>query len=117
MANNRVAVIELKNALQKDASLAPARALLGEMHFIMGDFPSALKELERAVDLGHEDIQSELTLLRAKIRLGRYSEVIGALEERDQLAPEFAVVLGQAYLQGGDQGTRRTDVPTGAASQ
>ena len=48
----RSAIIELKTALQKDPNLAAARLALGEADLKVGDFPSALKELERAVDLG-----------------------------------------------------------------
>src|SRR6478609_3686536 len=48
----RSATIELKTALQKDPNLAAARLELGEADLAMGDFPSALKELERALDLG-----------------------------------------------------------------
>jgi putative PEP-CTERM system TPR-repeat lipoprotein len=94
----RAAVIELKNALQKDPEYAAARRLLGRAHFQVGDMPSALKEFERALDLGLDDDETRLGLLRAKNSLGRYAEVVGALEEEATLAPPFAVVLADAYL-------------------
>ena len=99
---SRVAVIELKNAIQKDSSLGEARALLGQLHFRSGDLASALKELERAVDLGVSNDATQLSLLRTKNGLGRYSEVLGELEERERLEPEYAVVLADAYLIAGD---------------
>ncbi len=98
----RVAVIELKNAIQKEPSLAEARALLGRLRFEDGDLPAALRELERAIDLGMLDDDTRLTLLRTKNAMGRYSEVVGELEEQEQLTPEFAVTLAQAYLSAGD---------------
>ena len=82
--------------------LGEARALLGRLHLQAGDAPSALKELERALDLGIDDDDTRLSLLRTKIALGRYSEVVGELEDEERLSPEYAVVLAQAYLIAGD---------------
>ena len=48
----RGAVIELKNALQKDPKSVEARGLLGVVSLELGDVGSAQKELERARDLG-----------------------------------------------------------------
>ncbi len=100
----RTAVIELKNALQKAPDHAQARLLLGEAQLDLGDYPSALKELERALDLGLDDDRVRAGLLRAKLRLGRHQEVIGALEGAGALAPNFAVLLADAYLMSGDLG-------------
>lgn len=96
------AIIELKNALQKDAELADARFLLGKTHAVLGDYPSAYREFERALDLGVVDDELIVGLLSSKNRLGRYQEVIGELEERGALDPDLAAVLGDAYLAGGD---------------
>ena len=98
----RVAIIELKNAIQKEPTLAQARSLLGQLHFQAGDLPSALKELVRAVDLNLTDDATQLALLRTKNAMGRYSEVVGELEEQSSLAPEYAVTLAQAYRIAGD---------------
>ncbi|MEQ8859923.1 MAG: PEP-CTERM system TPR-repeat protein PrsT [Pseudomonadales bacterium] len=98
----RTAVIELKNALQKSPDLADARLLLGEAHDRLGDYPSALKEFERALDLGLDNERVRAGLLRSKVRLGRFNEVIGELEGRSDLTPPLAVVLGDAYLDAGD---------------
>jgi putative PEP-CTERM system TPR-repeat lipoprotein len=98
----RVAVIELKNAIQKDANAGNARSLLGQVHYALGDLPSSLKELERAVDLGQQDDATRLALLKTKNSMGRYSEVIGELEEESNLTPEYAVVLADAYFDASD---------------
>ena len=76
----RAAVIELKNALQKQPEHAQARLLLGQTRYKLGDYPSALKEFERSLDLGLANEAVTLGLLSAKVRLGRYQEVIGELE-------------------------------------
>ena len=94
----RTAVIELKNALQKAPDLAEARRLLGESHARLGDYPSALKEFERALDLGLADEALRVGLLNSKNRLGRYQEVIGELEQAGALTPVFALALADAYL-------------------
>jgi len=98
----RTAVIELKNALQKEPDLAEARLLLGEANSRLGDHAGALKEFERALDLGLDNDRVRAGLLRSKLRLGRYHEVIGELEGQGVLEPQFAVILGGAYLAGDD---------------
>lgn len=98
----RTAVLHLKNALQQQPDLADARLLLGRSYLQLGDYPSALKELERALDLGESGDDLTLGLLTAKNNLGRHAEVIGELEGVSSLAPEFAAVLADAYLAGGD---------------
>lgn len=101
-AEYRTAVIELKNALQKDPELGEARLLLGRTQEVLGDYPSALREYERALDLGVESEALRVGLLRTKVRLGRHQEVIGELEPLGALTPVFAAILADAYLAGGD---------------
>lgn len=98
----RAAIIELKNALQKDPSSAAARALLGKMHYLVGNYQDAEKEFDRAIDLGVTDLDTRHYRLRTRLALGGYAQVIGDLEERTSLEPELAVVLGEAYFAGGD---------------
>ena len=104
LAENEVptAVIELKNALQKAPDMAEARLALGQAHAILGNHPSALKEFERALDLGLDTEAVTIGLLGAKVRLGRFQEVIGELGGAGALGPALAVVLGEAYLLGED---------------
>ena len=94
----QTAVIELKNALQKDPELAEARLLLALDHARAGRYPDALREFERALDLGLEDERLLPGLLESKNRLGRHQEVIGELEGRTDLTPELSVLLGDAYV-------------------
>jgi putative PEP-CTERM system TPR-repeat lipoprotein len=95
----RTAVIELKNALQKQPELGTARKLLGQTYYLQGDFPGAVREFERALDLGIPTSDIELELLSAKNRIGRYQEVIGALAQRsDPVTAELKAVLADAYF-------------------
>src|SRR5471030_2345690 len=52
LGQDRAAVIELKNVLQKDPAHAMARSLLGQIYLDQGDALSAEKELRRARSLG-----------------------------------------------------------------
>ena len=103
-ANREVsaAVIELKNALQKEPGLADARLLLGRLYLEQGDAVSAVKELERALDLGIAATEVMPDLLRAKLGVGRYQEVLGSLGELATPSPELDTILGNALLQAGD---------------
>ena len=62
--DERAAVIELKNALQKDSTLADARLLLGQVYVSLGNGPAGQKELDQARRLGKSG--DELTLLMAR---------------------------------------------------
>ena len=52
---NNAAVIELKNALQKNGNNQQARWLLGEYYFSEGAYANAEKELKVAHELGQPD--------------------------------------------------------------
>ncbi|MGE0625383.1 MAG: XrtA/PEP-CTERM system TPR-repeat protein PrsT [Pseudomonadales bacterium] len=94
----QTAVIELRNALQKDPDLAEARYLLGQSYLIQGQYADALNEFERALDLGIDHDELMAGLLGTKVVLGRYQEVLGELESREDLSPSLAMVLADAHL-------------------
>ncbi len=96
--NPRVAVVEVRNAIQKDPKLAGAHSLLGQLQLAEGDLPKALKALNKAIDLGAEDEATELSLLKTKLGLGQYSAIVGELAEKDELNSQYQVVLAEAYL-------------------
>jgi putative PEP-CTERM system TPR-repeat lipoprotein len=85
----KAAVIELKNALQQDPSLVPARHLLGQAYLRVGNGPGAEKELERARALGLNSPQLVLDLAEAKLLQRRAGEVLELLEP----VPEGAAPL------------------------
>ncbi len=69
------AIIELKNAIKKDANLAQARLILGEIYLNRGNYPAAAKELERAKDLGANKQSLALLLARTYLNQGRSEQI------------------------------------------
>lgn len=72
----RGAVVTLKSILQGNPNHAEARKTLGLLYADLGDGPSALKELGRAVELGvpHADVLIGLT--RAQLLAGKSDQVL-----------------------------------------
>ncbi len=95
------AIIQLKNALQKDPDYAEARRLLGEIYLDGGNGPAAEKELARARDLGLERDQWLLLLARAYLLQNKFNAVLEALRADDEsdanFGSEVVVLRGSAY--------------------
>ncbi len=106
--DTKAAVIEFKSALQKDPSLAEARLALGETYLELGEPDAAVKELDKARDLGVPTDRVLPPLLEAKVDLGRRQEVLGDLE-KVELTPRYQAVRGQALLAGGELDPARAD--------
>jgi putative PEP-CTERM system TPR-repeat lipoprotein len=97
------AVIELKNALQKDPKNADGRQLLGKILLRTGDPVAAERELSRAWDLGLQDDETRLLLAQARLAQGHYADVVNAVKvdqgtatpvARDLLAARGEALLG-----------------------
>lgn len=69
-------IIELKNALQKDANLAEARWLLGSAYHKLGAGQAAYKELELARKLGYDKPELETTILQVLLLKGEFQAVL-----------------------------------------
>ena len=78
--DTEAAVIELKNALKKNADNAAARALLGQIYLGNGDLLSAEKELQRAVALDNSNAAAELELLEVYVSQAKFEQVIEQLD-------------------------------------
>lgn len=104
------AIIELKNALQKDGGYLPARAEFARQLFASGDYSAAQSEFKRALALPVEESPLsrgefaelfELSKLTA-IRLQEAAAVLADLDEQAQaqppLAPSARALLGLARL-------------------
>lgn len=70
------AVIQLKNALQENPSLAEARLLLGEALLQGGDWQGALTELTKAKELGLKDDRLPPLVAQALLGQGQFDKVI-----------------------------------------
>lgn len=74
----RRALVELKNALQKQSDLHEARALLAEVALWLGDPTSAQTELDRLPKTEGEDAHADLRI-RIELAQGRFSSVLDKL--------------------------------------
>ena len=110
------AAIEFRNALQKDASLAEARFLLGSTLLRQGDAAAAFAELDRADRQGFDADQLVPLMARALSQQGRYDMLLTRFATttlRDPLAmAALQVSLGRAYL-----ATRQTEPAAAAIEQ
>ncbi len=97
----RGAVIQFKNALQKNPNSAEARFLLGKTLLDMGDPVAALVELRKAQELQTPDEQVIPELARAMLLMGEEARVIAQYADvtlKDPLAAaELKTSLATAY--------------------
>ena len=70
------AVIQLRNALQKNPDLAEARFLLGKSLLETGDLPGAEKELRKAAELKYPADEVVPVLARLLVRRGEYKKAL-----------------------------------------
>ena len=96
------AVIQLKNALQKNPDLPEARFLLGMALLDTGDVRAAEKELRKAYELKYPADQVVPPLARVTVKLGQYKKAIdefGATEiTNPERKAELQTAIGQAQL-------------------
>ncbi|RJG07039.1 PEP-CTERM system TPR-repeat protein PrsT [Noviherbaspirillum cavernae] len=98
--DDKAAIIQLKNALQKNPEDAEARFLLGSVHNDAGDPQSAEKELRKAVSLGMNPDRVMSGLARALLAQGQFQKL---LDETQQAAgtngnAEILSLRGNAWL-------------------
>ena len=78
--DNKAAIIELKNVLQKDTAHAEARYLLGVTYLDARDFRSAERELRKALELGYDRTKVALALGKSMLMLGESQKVLDQVE-------------------------------------
>ena len=102
----RTAIIEIKNALQQDASRAEARRLLGLYNLEVGDVVAAESELTRALELGGDRDGIRLPLTRAWLLQGETDRVLEETRLADSFTeaqwPEALALRGTAFLYQGE---------------
>lgn len=100
------ASIQLKNALQEDANLAEARYLLGTVYLQQRNVAGALKELQRAQELGYPAEQLAPYLARVWVLSGKPEKVLEQFADiRIDDATQRAMLqaaLGDAYAAGNE---------------
>ncbi len=96
------ASIQLKNALQKDGTIAEARYLLGLVYLQQGDVPGAVRELRRASELGYPAREVLPLLSRAMVLAGDFDRVVSdfANTQVDDAAAQARILtnVGDALL-------------------
>lgn len=98
--DDKAAIIQLKNVLQKNPDDAEARYLLGTIYNKTGELQSAEKELRRALNLGMSPAKVLPDLGRTLLNLGQFQQI---LDETKQLSEskssaEILTLRGNAFL-------------------
>lgn len=98
--DNKSAIIQLKNALQKNPENAEARLRLGETYNDIEDYQSAEKELRRALALKIDAAAAWPSLGRALLAMGKYQVVIDETTNNANVGSSAAMLSlhGNAYL-------------------
>lgn len=96
------AIIQLKNALQKQPDSAEARFLLGESSLVIGDPATAEKEFRKAAEFGHPPALVVPMIAQAMLDNGESEKVMSEFGERKLDDPKadaaLRVVVGKAQL-------------------
>lgn len=105
-ANNlNSAVIELKNAAQLSPKDGSIRFLLGHTYLQLGQYPAAIKELERALAAGHDASQVIPLLSKTYKRTGEVKQLFKLTDKakglEDQERAQLKLYQIQAYIEQG----------------
>lgn len=96
--DEKAAIIQLKNALQKKPDDADARFLLGSIYNETGDPLSAEKEIRRAAELGMAKGKTAPQLARALMAQGQFQKALDELAAAGPLQDaNIEVIRGDAY--------------------
>ena len=99
--DNKSAVVQLKNALQKNPDSAEARYLLGKLLLEEGSPASAEVELRKALELKYSPNDALPPMARAMLAQAKFKGVIDEVAKADVKTPEakadLQTTLGLAY--------------------
>ncbi|MBA4141412.1 MAG: PEP-CTERM system TPR-repeat protein PrsT [Nitrosospira sp.] len=98
--DNNAAIIQLKNALQKNPDDPETRYLLGTIYNRTGDLQSAEKELSRALALGMSPDKVLPDLGKTLLSLGQFQQVLDETKRlsEDKRSAEISTLRGRALL-------------------
>ncbi|PHR83654.1 MAG: PEP-CTERM system TPR-repeat protein PrsT [Colwellia sp.] len=96
---NNEAIIELKNAIKKDAKNLDARLILGKTYLSQGDYKNAKKELERSIKLGATSEYTTPNLAEIYYKLNDFDNVYNLVASAELLHDEqYVTVLTYAGM-------------------
>ncbi|MES2831366.1 MAG: XrtA/PEP-CTERM system TPR-repeat protein PrsT [Pseudomonadota bacterium] len=93
--DTKAAIIQLKNALQKNPNDAQARYALGVVYLESGDSLSAQKELEKAVSLGMSSDKVAPVLGQAFVQEGKFQQALDAMPLPTSGQPTVALLTAR----------------------
>ena len=98
--DNKAAIIQLKNALQKNPDDVDARYLLGTSYNEIADFQSAEKELRKALSLGMSSAKVSPDLGKTLLMQGKFQMVLDEIKQisGEKESAEISSLRGNAYL-------------------
>ncbi|PTR15112.1 putative PEP-CTERM system TPR-repeat lipoprotein [Nitrosospira sp. Nsp2] len=98
--DNSAAIIQLKNALQKNPDDPETRYLLGTIYRKTGDLQSAEKELRRALNLGIDPGRVVPDLGKTLLELGQFQQVLDETKSLSdtRTSAEILTLRGRASL-------------------
>jgi putative PEP-CTERM system TPR-repeat lipoprotein len=98
--DNKAAIIQLKNALQKNPDDVEARYLLGTIYNKTVDYQSAEKELRKALSLGMSPAKVFPDLGKALLMQGKFQMVLDEIKQipGEKESAEISISRGNAYL-------------------
>jgi len=112
--DNKSAIIQLKNVLQKNASLPEARFLLGKALLDSGDVAGAAIELSKARELGYPTDEVAPLLANAMLLKGEADKVIAEYSQVELQSPQrnaqLKATLASAYAVKGRMAQARESV-------
>ncbi|UCV05539.1 XrtA/PEP-CTERM system TPR-repeat protein PrsT [Dechloromonas denitrificans] len=119
--DSKAAVIQLKNALQKNPELGEARFLLGKALLESGDMAGAEVELRKALDLKYASDQSIPLLAQALLATGKAKKVTDEFAKVELPASEaqanLKTTLSIAYSAQGDRPTAQNALDAALAAK
>ncbi|WP_297365376.1 XrtA/PEP-CTERM system TPR-repeat protein PrsT [Thauera sp.] len=96
------ASIQLKNALQANANMAEARFLLGRVNARQGNVAGAVKEFQRAAELGHPRDEVAREFAPVLVRAGELDKLFAEFSDPRVTDPKVLAIvltaLGDAHL-------------------
>ena len=118
--DSKAAVIQLKNALQKDPNLGEARFLLGKALFESGDIAGAEVELRKALERKYANDQTIPLLASAMLATGQAKKVTDEFAKTQLSAGEplaaLKTTLSGAYAAQGNREAAQAELAAALAS-